>query len=264
MNLLLVNDIVLETETMKREIDWASCGISEVFTAYNAESAKQVIETHDIDIILCDIEMPGENGLSLIQWIIDHHYDIDCILLTCHADFSYARTGLSLGCQDYILLPAKYEEISSSVLRVHDRRVVRLNDKRLSDYGKSWLNDQSDAIAASSPHQTPQQITDFCTGYILSHLDDESLSVTDLASKLYLNPIHLNRIFKKERGMNISQYMIKERMELASTLLKTTRNTVGEIALRVGYSNYPYFSTVFKKHFGCTPSQYIEANRKAE
>ena len=98
MNLLIVNDAELEMLTIKKEVDWESCGIKEVFTATCVEEAKQVIKTQAIDILLCDIEMPGENGLALILWIKEMNYDIDSILLTCHADFSYAREAISLNC----------------------------------------------------------------------------------------------------------------------------------------------------------------------
>ena len=47
-------------------------------------------------------------------------------------------------------------------------------------------------------------------------------------------------------------------MELASTLLLTTDRPAVEIAAQVGYNNYPYLSTVFKKYFGTTPSQYVK------
>ena len=77
MNLLIVNDIVIEANTMAADIPWKTCGITNVFTAYSANGARTVIETNPIDILLCDIEMPDENGLSLIHWIQEKHYDIE-------------------------------------------------------------------------------------------------------------------------------------------------------------------------------------------
>lgn len=266
MILLLVNDIVVEAETMKAEIPWMNYQIDEVLTAYSAEEAKKVIRQNAVDVLLCDIEMPGENGLSLIHWVQQNHYNIDCILLTCHADFSYAREGLTLGCQDYLLLPAKYDDIGASVLKVVQRRIKRHEDERLLNYGKTWLQNQSDAIIPSDTtiHKTSAETADACIDYILSHIDDENLSVNDIAAHLYLNPIHLNRLFKKEKGINLSQWMIRERMTLASTLLRTTNHTAVDIATRVGYNNYPYFSTVFKKYFGCTPSQYVTEQKRSQ
>ncbi len=259
MTLLIVNDISIEATTMAAEIDWESCGITKVLTAFSAGEAKLVIAANPIDILLCDIEMPDENGLSLIHWIQDNNYDIDCVLLTCHADFEYAREGLSLGCQDYITLPAKYEDIAASVDKVRQRREQHQEEKRLQLYGKNWLANQVESIAEGeneTPHDTPAEIAEKCVKYILDHIGDSHLCVTDVANSVYLNPIYLNRIFKKEKGISISQWIIKERMELASALLLSTDKPATEIAYQIGYSNYPYFSTVFKKYFNCTPSQY--------
>ena len=264
MTLLIVNDIAIEAKTMASDIDWEAYGIHEVFTAFSASDAKKVITDQTIDILLSDIEMPDENGLSLIHWIQDNGYDIDCVLLTCHADFAYAREGLALGCQDYITLPAKYEDIGASVQKVCARRLQHQDEKRLQDYGKNWLANHTEELEKNlegTTHDTPEEIAEKCVAYILEHISDSNLSVADVASSVYLNPIYLNRVFKKEKGSNISQWIIRERMELASTLLLTTDNPAVDIAYQVGYNNYPYFSTVFKKYFGTTPSQYVRDHK---
>lgn len=261
MNLLLINDIVMETDTMAAQIPWADYGVTQVLTAYSAADARQLIRNTPIDILLCDIEMPGEDGLSLIRWINEAHYDIDCILLTCHADFSYAKEGISLGCRDYLLLPATYKDIGQSVLKVCLRRQQRQKEARLQSYGKTWL----ESHAGSAPEEGASvsakgtDIVEKCIQYILNHIADEDLSVTKIAASVYLNPVHLNRIFRKEKGTNLSQWITRERMELAGELLRTENFTANEVASRVGYGNYPYFSTVFKSYFGCAPSQYTKA-----
>ena len=269
MNLLIVNDIAIEAQTMASDIRWEEYGIDGVFIAYSALFARKVIQSEHIDILLSDIEMPDENGLSLIHWIQDNSYDIDCILLTCHADFEYAREGLSLGCQDYITLPAKYEDIARAVQKVCLRRQQHLEEKRLQDYGKNWLANQiqtasSEDETEGNTRSTPAEIAEKCVNYILDHIGDSTLSVNDIAGSVYLNPIYLNRIFKKEKGYSINQWIIKERMELASTLLLTTDKPAADISWQIGYSNYPYFSTVFKKYYGMTPSQYVKEHRHPE
>lgn len=264
MILLIVNDIVIEAKTMASDIPWDTCGIDRVFTAFSAGEARAVIQSNPVDILLCDIEMPDESGLSLIHWIRENQYDIDCILLTCHADFAYAKEGISLGCQDYVSLPAKYEDILASVQKVCLRHQKHQEDLRLQSYGKNWLANQMETLAENeeqAPHRTPAEISESCVQYILDHISDCDLSAADVAGSVYLNPIYLNRIFKKEKGCSISQWIVKERMELASTLLLTTDRPAIEIAYQTGYNNYPYFSTVFKKYFGTTPSQYVKENR---
>ena len=261
MTLLIVNDVAIEASAMASEIPWEKYGITEVFTAFSASEGRSVIQRYTVDILLCDIEMPDENGLSLIRWIKEQAYPVECILLTCHADFEYAREGLSLGCQDYITLPAKYETIAESVRKVVLRHRKRAEDERLQKIGERWLASQEETAGSGreeDSRQSPREVADKCVQYILANLHDCDLSVTQIASTVFLNPIYLNRIFKKEKGISISQWIIKERMGLSSALLLSTNLPAAEIAFRAGYQNYPYFSTVFKKYFGVTPSQYVK------
>ena len=134
MNLLIVNDIVMEANTMASGIPWEKSGIDRVHTAYSAGAAREIIRGNPIDILLCDIEMPDENGLSLIRWIKENGYDIECILLTCHADFAYAQEGISLGVEDYITLPAKYDDIAASVQKVCLRHQKHQEDAMEDDW----------------------------------------------------------------------------------------------------------------------------------
>ena len=85
--------------------------MTKVVPAYNAFEAKQILLTQRVDIMLCDIEMPVENGLALFRWVQEQGLDTECIFLTAHADFYYAKEAVRLGGFDYILQPARYEDI---------------------------------------------------------------------------------------------------------------------------------------------------------
>ena len=111
MTLLIVNDEELTADTMRDTIDWKQYGIDDVFVAYQAEEARKILLAEQIDILLCDIEMPGENGLSLLKWVRTTEMPVECLFLTCHASFDYAKQAIGLNCKEYILLPAKYEDI---------------------------------------------------------------------------------------------------------------------------------------------------------
>lgn len=264
MNLLMVNDAVLAANAMKEEIAWEKYGINgEVWVAYNVEEGKKVISEHPIDILLCDIEMPGEYGIALIRWIREKNYNIECVLLTCHAEFQYAQEAITLGCQDYVLLPANYEKIGETVQKVVERHKEKLNSSRLEEYGKSWLREKEEQIhTTAEANRTPKDVVEECATYILERLQQEDLSVSEIAAHFYLNPIYLNRIFEKEKNITISQFMIREKMELAAELLKLPNSSASMVANQVGYPNYPYFSTLFKKYYHCTPTQYKEEHEK--
>ena len=118
MTILIINDEKWAAERIGEEVHWDSCGIDQVFTAYDAASAREQIQEGNIQILLCDIEMPGENGIQLMHWVREHAYEIECIFLTCHANFSYAQEAVKLNCLDYILMPARTEEIETVLTKV--------------------------------------------------------------------------------------------------------------------------------------------------
>ena len=111
MTVLVIDDQIHVVDGILSEVDWDGLGIETVWKAYSAAEAKGILLLNQVDIMLCDIEMPGENGLSLLKWTLDQGMETECIFLTAHADFVYARTAMQLGSFDYILQPARYEDI---------------------------------------------------------------------------------------------------------------------------------------------------------
>ena len=199
MNLLLVNDEVLTAETMKVEIPWETYGIDQVFTAFSAENGRECLNKTHIDIMLCDIEMPGENGISLLRWVRENNKDTECIFLTCHATFEYAQEAIELGCRDYLLIPAKYEKIGNTVLKVVNRIKKQQEEKRYREYGKIVLQEKMEHAAENySQKRNTQKLAQDVISYIIKNLKSEELSVNEIAEKFFLHPVYMNRIFKKE------------------------------------------------------------------
>jgi two-component system response regulator YesN len=77
-----------------------------------------------------------------------------------------------------------------------------------------------------------------------------------LANAVFLHPDYISRLFKKETGLLISEYLQQKRIEYAKQLLTQTNQSVTDIALAVGYSNISYFSTTFKKIMRMGPIEY--------
>jgi YesN/AraC family two-component response regulator len=256
MKLLMVNDEILTVETMKTDMDWEIYGVDEVFTAYDAEAAKACILKHPVDLMLCDIEMPGENGISVLNWVRENKKEIECVFLTCHASFEYAKEAIKLGCRDYILMPAKYEDIGEAVLKVINRIKEQREGERYQEYGKQVVKEKVEQAEEILGQKKLEELIDTAVGYIVKNLGSETLSVNEIAEKLFLHPVYLNRVFKKEKGISIGQYIIRERMSMAADLIKTKHLSANVVAELVGYKSYSNFNLMFKKYYGCSPSQY--------
>jgi two-component system response regulator YesN len=91
--------------------------------------------------------------------------------------------------------------------------------------------------------------------YIINHYN-EDITLQQLALKFFINPSYLSQIFKKETGITLSSFLEDVRLIKAKELLTNLTVDIGDIAARVGYNDSNYFSKVFKKKFGMSPTQY--------
>ncbi|WP_026702283.1 response regulator [Salibacterium aidingense] len=111
----------------------------------------------------------------------------------------------------------------------------------------------------TTKRNTQNQLVNQVMDYAKQHLDDESLSLSSIASDVfYMNSDYLGKLFKKETGEKFSTYLMRERMEQAVHFIdKSDEVKMFEVAEKVGFGNNPrYFSQVFKKHTGYTPTEY--------
>lgn len=90
--------------------------------------------------------------------------------------------------------------------------------------------------------------------YIYNHIESD-LKRTDIAREVFLNPDYVSRMFKKEMGVSLKEFIINEKMKLAKSLLKSTKLPISTIALRVGYRNFSHFSQSYKRVMGLTPEE---------
>jgi len=99
--------------------------------------------------------------------------------------------------------------------------------------------------------------------YIGEHYNDSELSVDTLCNYLNVSATYFSTLFKREKEMNFVNYLTKIRLEKALQLLNTTDEKTYNIATIVGYMEPNYFSYVFKKQYGVSPSNYRK-NKKED
>ncbi len=180
-SILIVDDDRILVDKLKETVNWQSIGIQTVFTAYNIRQAKNLIEQCEIDLMLCDIDMPQGSGLELLEWIRDNGHSTVCIFLSSYANFSYAQKALRLGSADYLLKPIFSADLESAV-----RKTIRetLLDTRETESGADptddfWMallkaGDKETLIQkAAAEHRLPEkQRVRFCMVRILEEIPD--------------------------------------------------------------------------------------------
>ena len=95
--------------------------------------------------------------------------------------------------------------------------------------------------------------------------DNISLKIQreELAKIVYLNPDYLTKLFRKQMGVTLGEYILQKRLALAKQLLLNTNLSILDISERVGITDASYFIRTFKKQIGSTPQQYIESGEES-
>lgn len=133
-------------------------------------------------------------------------------------------------------------------------RFDTLSAMRTFVIAKAW---EVTKVISESLHRTKSTIVQQMLVYMEQHYDDETLSLSKLASDVfYMNADYLGKLFKRETGYKFSAYLVKIRIDQAKTLIEQ-QVKVFQVAEAVGFGNNPqYFSKVFKRMTGYTPSEY--------
>lgn len=253
-NVILVDDEPRTVEALEKNIDWRKCGIRKTYKAMSMEAAIKLIEKEQIDIMVCDIEMPGGSGLQLLEWLREHQKKMNCIFVTCHPEFDYMRKAIQLKCYDYILKPINYEEFERVMTDLAAKMEARETGAENTE-AVNWGGLTDSAIQEHGRIEKERNVELEVKKYIREHMMD-NITVPDIAEELHFNPQYLMRAFKAKTGLSIMEYITQTRMGTAKKILNDTNLPIKEVANMVGYADYAYFTRVFRKEVGKSPSQY--------
>lgn len=101
-----------------------------------------------------------------------------------------------------------------------------------------------------------QKVLNTALQYMEEHFMEDSITLNRVASEANISANHFSALFSQEMGQTFIEYLTSLRMQRAKELLCCTDKRSGEIALEIGYKDPHYFSFLFKKTQGCTPSEY--------
>lgn len=218
--LLIVDDEIHTVEALKEVVDWESLGISEVLSAFNINKAKEILDSHQIDIILSDIEMPQGSGLELLEWLRSHKPEVGVIMLTCHAEFEYAQKAIEAGSLGYLLKPVRVNELTSAV----HKAIEKINKQTAYEEGQEirqrWNKHQSilnekfwfDILEQKVPSH-PEAIKELA----------EQMNI-DFSNEMLLLPV-LIRVQRWEKQLNTREYKIMNfALKNAAEEIITSRN----------------------------------------
>lgn len=241
----MIGMVIADDELIIRQglmsINWNLYDIKVLGIAANGDEALSMIISKHPQILVTDIRMPGIDGLNLIEAAKKQVPEIQSILLTGYEDFNYARAAISLGAVGYILKPSDPDEIIEAVLKA-----------------KRKINEIIRLRGLVNPYKAPtikNKVISDILDYIKNHYT-EDISLYTAAEYVHMNHIYISRLFKKELGETFLETLTKIRLKKACELLSNYEYKIYEVASMVGIIDSGYFSQVFKKYYGITPSEY--------
>lgn len=247
LKVLIVDDEDLVRQGIVLGMDWAARDCVVVGEAANGEEGIAAVERYSPNLIITDVRMPRMDGIEMMQELRRRGCRAHVIILTAYSDFSYARSALQLGADDYLLKPFRDQELIAAVdkVRQKERELTELTPQDTLPLAKG---DKSKYVLQALE-------------YIAGHYGDQDISITTIAAHLGVSEGHLSHVFKKETSYTIIRYLTQYRVHTAMKLLQDCRYKVYEVAEMVGYRDVAYFGSTFKKLVGVSPSEYQDRCR---
>jgi YesN/AraC family two-component response regulator len=200
------------------------------------------------DLVFLNCEMGAVGGIEAADIIRRSDRNTTIILTSADennfTDRDNAKQIRSLGISECLLKPVRPEKIMDVVLKYGERAG---SVSRVSPKMKKQLRFYPDHLMS---HEIKRA---------LAFIDDhykENIRLKYIADRVNLSSYYFSRLFKKEVGVNLSQYILHKRLEIAKKMLEETDQSIVDISASVGFQEHNYFGKIFKRFTGTTPSEY--------
>lgn len=213
------------------------------------------------DVVVTDVMMPQKDGYELCYTLKHHELTshIPIIMMSAKTGTDSRLTGLRQGADVYLEKPFQPEELEALVEAMLAQR-QRLQAYYLSISGLS--DEVMERPQADLQDQQEDEFLQKVQQLIEDHLQEEDFSVEQLSQLLFMDTSNLYRKVKALTGLSPGQYISSLRLWRAKKLLRETSESILSIALSCGFNSSGYFSRVFKKDTGMTPSAYRKKQQK--
>jgi len=224
--------------------------------AENGQIALEMVRKQQPDLIISDIMMPVMRGDDLCQALKEsmETSHIPVILLTALGDRESILHGLSIKADSYVVKPFDMDILKANTASVlANKEFIRQRFAQLDYRTEDLPKEVQEAPGLSLDQEFLKKATEL----ILKNLGEE-FNVDDLCMEMGMSRSSLYNKVKALTGHSPSEFVRQVRLKEAATMLRSQKYTVAEVSDHMGYSDPKYFTDVFKKHYGMTPSAYMK------
>lgn len=203
------------------------------------------------DLVVSDVVMPGMDGIRLLKELKKNPQTnhIPVVLLTSRTGSADRMEGLAQGADGYLDKPFSLEELETLIANlITNRRVLK---------GKfSGVQEQEGKVAPVVLPNTDKTLMDRVMKVVNENLSNPMLSVDLVAREVGMSRTQLYRRMKNITGLPASDFIRNLRLRQAARLLKKKELTITQVAYMVGFTSQTHFSTMFKKLYGVSPTEF--------
>lgn len=202
-----------------------------VRTAEHGAEALALMEDEVPGLVILDLMMPGVDGFAVLQH------------MRSQPETRHVPVVIMSG---RLLTSADVHRLDYGHVVFHSKHL--LTEEETAEVLQQTLND---TVGLSQPTSL---LVKKAVVYLHQHYHEESLSRLEIAEAVGVSRQHLDRIFRQELGLSINDYLNRLRIRRAQEYLANTTDDITLIAMRVGFNDSAYFSRVFRKLVGQSPS----------
>lgn len=245
LKVIIIEDEELIRKKLRYFPDYKSLGMNVVAEGKNGKEGVDLIKEIKPEIVITDINMPIKNGLDMIHETMD--YDYSAIIISGYNEFEFAKKALKYGVTDYILKPLNIDELTFALK----------NAKKIFEMRKHYENNKCeiDILETNFNDDRKNKLVEQMIVYIENNYQLK-ISISDLEKKLNYSESLLNKRFKDYTKMTFNEYLNRYRIKKSIEYMKTKKLDLIDVAFLCGFSDSKYFSKVFKKYIGMSPSEF--------
>lgn len=224
-----------------------------VIRARNGREALDILRDDDrqTDLIIADYMMPSMNGMELCREVrkdvtISH---LPIIMLTAMVQVEDYLNGYEAGADVYLVKPADMSVLSAQIKALIENRKLSANRFK-----------ESEEVITEGLGLLPldQEFLDNAISIVHRNMADSDFSIEVFSQAIAMSQSTLYRKVKSLTGMSPNEFIRDIRIKSACNLLKRSDLQIADVAYMVGFSDPKYFSIIFKKYKGMSPTKYIE------
>ena len=247
--------VVEDNEDLRTMIEHRLSSSFDVLIASNGREALGVLETKDVDLILCDWMMPLMNGIELCKEVkkSEKWSHIPFVLMTVRSGAENRLEGSASGAEAYVEKPLNFKLLLTTLTNL-----LALRDRFRRHYAENYFIDMGEHTKNKAGNDFMEKLT----GILKREIASRDVNVEDIAQEMMMSRRKLFSLVKANTGKSIVEFIRSYKMRYAARLMVEENLAIKEIPQMIGIESASYFTKAFKAEFGDTPSAFLAKMKK--